>query len=183
MKATQTQTCIINGCARPHCALGACTLHYKRFAKRGSFDLPTTEDRFWAKVDKDGTGGCWLWTAGASHGYGGVRVDGRYQKAHRVAYELIVGPIPEGLELDHLCRVRNCVNPAHLEPVTHRENALRSPIMGGWHRGITHCLRGHPFDEANTYVYHTAKGGVGRACRECLAFRKRRARARAKAAQ
>src|SRR5688500_4996363 len=79
---------------------------------------------FWAKVDKTST--CWLWT-GARHplGYGHVRYGNRTSAAHRVAWELINGPIPEGLTLDHLCRVPACVRPDHLEPVTHRENVRR----------------------------------------------------------
>jgi hypothetical protein len=80
--------------------------------------------RFWAKVEK--TDGCWFWRARIiATGYGSFSLDGRKVMAHRFAYELLVGPIPEDLELDHLCRVRHCVNPAHLEPVTHRENILR----------------------------------------------------------
>ena len=83
--------------------------------------------RFWAKVDKTET--CWLWTGGQSAGYGRFGFKGRPNLgAHRFAYELLVGPIPPGLDLDHLCRVRNCVNPDHLEPVTRRENLL---LRGG----------------------------------------------------
>jgi len=99
-------------------------------------------DRFWSKVDRSGgPGSCWLWTASLVKGYGQMYVatpDGRFgvRSAHRLAYELTHGPAAEGLELDHLCRVRRCVNPAHLEPVLHRENMERSPIVGrnrsGW---------------------------------------------------
>lgn len=85
---------------------------------------------------------------------------------HRVVYEILVGPIPEGLELDHLCRVRNCYNPAHLEPVTHAENMRRSPI-GNQYRHATECKHGHPFDEANTYVFVKADGREMRTCRAC----------------
>ena len=81
-------------------------------------------ERFWEKVDKTAT--CWLWRASIrNHGYGRIKVNGRAEQAHRVAYELLVGPIPEGLTLDHLCRVRLCVNPAHLEPVTQKVNIRR----------------------------------------------------------
>jgi HNH endonuclease len=84
------------------------------------------ELRFFRKVQYDGETGCWLWQ-GALHsaGYGFLSVGGRNQLAHRVAYRLFVGPIPDGLELDHLCRVKHCVNPAHLEPVTTAENLRR----------------------------------------------------------
>lgn len=91
--------------------------------------------------------GCWLWqgsTDGDGYGYAwdGVRV----VRAHRLAYESFVAPIPEGLELDHLCRIRGCVNPGHLEPVTHAENDRRRGAA------VTHCSRGHEFTEQNTYV-------------------------------
>ena len=80
--------------------------------------------RFWSKVEKTPT--CWLWRGGLhGHGYGQVRWDGRRQKAHRVSYQMFNGPIPDGLELDHLCRTRACVRPDHLEAVTHRTNCLR----------------------------------------------------------
>ncbi len=135
------------------------------------------EDRFWAKVDKTET--CWLWTGSLNQqGYGqvAVRVAGRQTsaRAHRFAHELLVGPIPDGLELDHLCRVRNCVNPAHLEPVTHAENLRRSPTafrrLGDRQRAKTHCPQGHPYDEANTARY---------GCRRyCIACRNKRNRAR-----
>ena len=85
-------------------------------------------ERFWSRVNKTDT--CWLWTGAlGTGGYATIRLPGSRQqlRAHRWAYEYFVGPIPEGLTLDHLCRVRHCVNPAHLEPVTMRENLLRSP--------------------------------------------------------
>jgi hypothetical protein len=109
--------------------------------------------------------GCWIWTGSIRpNGYGqiAVDVDGRRlpRQVHRVAYELFVGPIPDGLDLDHLCRNRACFNPAHLEPVTRRENARRGI------KGIltTHCPKGHPYDEANTYVRPNGHRGC-RACR------------------
>jgi hypothetical protein len=88
----------------------------------------TPELRFWSKVDK--TDSCWLWT-GALHdlGYARFSVGGLRVYVHRYSYELANGQIPEGLTIDHLCRVRHCVNPDHLEAVTHRENLRRSPIQ------------------------------------------------------
>jgi hypothetical protein len=115
-------------------------------------------ERIWAKIER--WNGHWLWIAGRhANGYGGIKVNGRYLKAHRVVYELLVGPIPDGLELDHLCRVRFCVNPSHLEPVTHLENVRRSPIGNG---AKTHCPQGHLYDEANTY-----RRRGRRECRTC----------------
>lgn len=127
-------------------------------------DTVPPDVRFWRYVNKTDT--CWLWTGSASRGYGAFTVSvGRTGvSAYRYAYELLVGPIPNGLELDHLCRVRQCVNPAHLEPVTHRENLMRGATIIAKHAAQTHCLHGHPFDEANTY---TKRGA--RECRACRA--------------
>lgn len=121
-------------------------------------------ERFWNKVDLTAPNGCWMWTAAIDrHGYGKFWLGGRTVRAHRFSYESLVGPIPGGLELDHLCRVRACVNPTHLEPVTHRENTLRGDTLTARHAAKTHCLRGHPYDEANTYVTPDGR----RNCRAC----------------
>lgn len=97
------------------------------------------EARFWARVDKDSPapdyaphlGACWIWRGSISGGYGMVGWYNKVRGAHRVAYEMLVGPIPEGLHLDHLCRVTACVNPAHLEPVTRGENVHRGNVAKG----------------------------------------------------
>ena len=92
--------------------------------------------RFWAKVNVQPTG-CWLWTGAQVKGYGRLRFGGRVQPAHRVAYEMMVGPIPSGLTLDHLCHVKACVRPSHLEPVTQAENlhrARRDGLCAGKYR-------------------------------------------------
>ena len=128
----------------------------------------TIAERFWAKVDLAGPNGCWLWTAGKdSHGYGvfqvGSLTDGtrRSERAHRWAYEALVDPIPDGLQLDHLCRTPGCVNPDHLEAVTNKENQRRGL------RGIlyTHCKHGHEMTALNTY--HRREGWRG--CLVCRA--------------
>jgi hypothetical protein len=82
---------------------------------------PTVEERFWGKVDKSSD--CWIWTACRTpKGYGHFRANGKQVQVHRWSYQLHYGPIPEGLEIDHICRVRACVNPSHLRAVTHQEN-------------------------------------------------------------
>ena len=101
-------------------------------------------DRFWARVVKGD--GCWLWSGATNdHGYGQLHRDRRTVYAHRFSYELAVGPIPAGLQIDHLCRNRSCVRPHHLEPVTSAVNTRR-----GEPANRTHCPLGHPYDEANT---------------------------------
>lgn len=126
-------------------------------------------DRFWSKVDA--TGPCWEWTAArlSSGGYGAFRLNGKTQRAHRVAWELLVGPIPEGLVLDHLCRNPVCVNPDHLQPVTDRVNVVeRGHTIMARKARQTHCLRGHPLTEDNIYRY-----GSSRECKECHAIRRK----------
>lgn len=88
--------------------------------------------------------GCFLWLGYSVSGYGVLRVDGRMVGAHRIAYELANGPIPDGMVIDHLCRVRCCVNPAHMEVVTRGENVLRGIGTAATNARKTHCKRGHP---------------------------------------
>lgn len=108
--------------------------------------------------------GCWLWTGvTVRHGYGIIQRDGKYHCAHRYVYEYERGPIPEGLTLDHLCRVRSCVNPAHLEPVDLRTNTLRGEGITAQNARKTECPRGH------SYSWTTdGKGGRRRYCYPCL---------------
>ena len=110
--------------------------------------------------------GCWLWTASLRlNGYGQMQWDGKNHGAHRLVYELLVGPIPPGLEVDHLCRVRSCVNPDHMEPVTHQENSARG-LRGRLSTPKTHCPRNHPYSRENLYVHPTSGAPVCRACKK-----------------
>jgi HNH endonuclease len=128
-------------------------------------------ERFWTKVDRHGPNDCWPWRAKTTaNGYGLFWADDRFVMAHRFVYELLIGPIPDGLQLDHLCRTRSCVNPSHLEPVTSRENTIRgdSPTLTSERRREqTHCIHGHLLDEANTYVAGRGDGYERRGCRTC----------------
>lgn len=120
-------------------------------------------ERLWSKVDRRSTDECWLWTASTAGaaGYGRLWRNGKAVRAHRLVYELLVGPIPAGLELDHLCRNRPCVNPAHLEPVSGAENLRRGEGFGGTNARKTHCPRGHE------YTRLIERTGPRRRCRTC----------------
>jgi hypothetical protein len=112
-----------------------------------------------AKIDRVESG-CWEWTGAVNaNGYGIVAVHRKTEGAHRVVYEILAGSIPAGLHIDHLCRNRRCVNPAHLEPVTQAENNRRAMR--------THCLRGHEFTPENTYRPPRTSRAPERFCRQC----------------
>ena len=129
-------------------------------------------DRIFEKVRKTGSG-CWLWTGATDgNGYGRIflrRNDGKatYESVHRLMYMLFRGPIPEGTEPDHTCRVRACVNPGHLEAVTHKVNVLRGVGIASHNAAKTHCVRGHSLDGAKIY-----RGR--RVCVECDKLRMQR---------
>lgn len=168
-------TCSIEGCNNPLKTRGWCNTHYNRWHKYGdpgeAFVPRTFTERMWAKFQRD-ENGCWLWTGCImATGYGQVNLGGRsagLSVAHRAMYELIVGPVPPGLDLDHLCRVRHCVNPSHLEPVTRRVNLLRGETVTAANAAKTHCPQGHAYDEANTIRYEGK-----RQCRICGNDRRR----------
>lgn len=141
------------------------------------------DDRFWAKVDRLASSpwwehnGCWPWIGSIdTTGYGGFWNGSKLARAHRWSYERFVGPIPEGLHIDHLCRNHRCVNPAHLEPVTNRENALRGMSRNAQNARKTHCQKGHPFSGENLQI--NCNGN--RVCRQCQStyHKERRARLR-----
>lgn len=136
-----------------------------------------SEERLWSRIKIGTADECWPWTAGKSGGYGRLRVDGRSRLAHVLVYELKVGPVPDGMEVDHICHnntdcVDNstcphkaCCNPGHLEAVTHRENSQRG--NDGRHNAIkTHCHRDHEYTAENTQLISN-RGQLERRCKTC----------------
>lgn len=181
------RTCTVEGCGNPHEARGWCNKHYTRWRKYGDADkvvdpasvrwqdTTPAEQRFWAKVDKDGRvapahsylGPCWNRTGTLNtSGYGVFFVDGKNRQAHRWVYESFVGPIPDGFEPDHLCRNRSCVNTAHLEVVTKAENILRGDGLPARNARKTHCDHGHEFTAENTRILASGH-------RDCITCRRR----------
>ena len=122
--------------------------------------MKTLHERFWEKVEK--TESCWLWKAHTRNGYGRFRIGALKVSAHVWAWEQENGRVPEGLELDHLCGVTNCVFYSHLEAVTHRENTLRGNGIMAKQARRTYCQAGHEFTDNNTYRYKEH-----RTCRTC----------------
>jgi hypothetical protein len=135
-------------------------------------------DRFWSKVSGGDVDTCWLWTGAIqTNGYGSFGTgNNRSVLAHRYSYESMRSEIPAGLQIDHLCRVRQCVNPWHLEPVTGRVNILRSTNFSAVNARLEACRRGHAFTEENTFIRQNR-----RHCRICTRERNRLWRARQKA--
>lgn len=139
---------------------------------------------FWDRCIPEPNTGCWLWLGRMAGGYGcfliGSRTDGsrRSARAHRVAYEALVGPVPPGLELDHRrCSTPSCVNPQHLEAVTHQVNVLRGRSPAAHFASVTHCPRGHAYDVNNTRYAARANGRQARVCRQCENANRRAQRA------
>lgn len=171
------RTCSIEDCGRPVFARGWCNRHYNRWRSHGdpltTLRRPPVERpridpavRFWPKVEKTET--CWLWTGALfiTSGYGQFSHESRSVLAHRWAYEDAYGPIPDDLQIDHLCRVRHCVNPAHLEAVTAQVNNLRSEAPSAYNARKTHCPVGHPYS-----VYGRVTKSGQRECGPCRAAR------------
>ena len=181
-----TPTCTVGGCDRKHEARGYCNPHYQRWYKYGDalHSFPTVEERFWARVDRTaGPDGCWPWL-GSLHSSGrtGYGWTGK-ELAHRQAFVYTHGRIEVGRELDHVCHTREalagncaggacahrlCVNPAHLELTSHRENALRGMSPGAITYRNNVCRRGHRMEGANVYV--VPRTGARR-CLACVALR------------
>lgn len=173
--------CSVDGCERTHHSYGMCAAHAQR-AREGrplggpiKVTRPAFEDRYVVV-----SSGCWEWQGWLNEsGYGWHRK----QYAHRFSYERHIGPIPDGLVLDHLCRNPRCVNPEHLEPVTNRVNTLRGVAPAANAVRTNRCKRGHEFTPENTRFHTVGKGYTARECRTCKreADRKRRARRKASA--
>jgi hypothetical protein len=140
---------------------------------------PRMHDVFWQSVIPEPMGGCWLWTGPVNHDYGKTTLHQRHTSSHRKAWLVLVGEIPDGVQLDHLCKNTRCCNPAHLEVVTPRENQIRSDSFAGVNARKTHCVRGHELTGDNLFFN---KGGKERQCRTCHnargAANKKRTRAR-----
>lgn len=180
----QNTTCRIGRCKRPAIVNHFCDEHqhtcepqdklFKNFMGRCKvcgrvMAVLTPAERFWKFVNK--TDSCWLWvgTKILPNGYGQFRSDtSNYHYVHRFSYQLAHGEIPKNLTVDHLCRVRHCVNPAHLEAVTHRINTLRGINPAAANARKTHCKRGHEFTAENTRI--TSQNS--RLCRECERLRR-----------
>lgn len=195
----RTTTCTSCGETGPHRGHGYCFTCYARWVYHGRpadgpplpYSAPRKprteakqrtpvdyEARFWAKVEK--TDGCWLWKRPSSRdGYGRYAVAGRVVGVHRFAYEICVGPIPDGLVIDHVCHNedpncaggpdcphRKCVNPAHLAAVTPGENALSGKSLWAVNARKTHCPKGHPYTTENTVIREIG-GTSHRFCRAC----------------
>lgn len=165
------KVCSIEGCEKVSRARGWCNMHYLRWRAHGDPNVVlekkitggyTAAERFYDSISEDD--GCWNWGGTVmKNGYGYLHVSGKNVRAHRWSYEHHVGPIPDGLVIDHLCRNKLCVNPEHLEPVTPGENVRRGL------RGIlrTHCAQGHEMTEENTYMASKVGGYTQRVCRTC----------------
>lgn len=176
--------CALDYCHRPMSARGWCKKHYECWRRHGDPEggsriVGDVEGNFWRKVSAPDARGCWPWTGAISGtGYGLFSPPAtRGVAAHRYSYELLIGVIPDGLTIDHLCFNRICCNPAHMEPVTRGENARRGQVNRLRRNGRarpdlterTHCKNGHEFTAENT-----RRVGNARHCRECQRERSER---------
>lgn len=179
--------CLEAECTLPVRARGLCNTHYYYNRRHGTLPPIVAVDRvarFWARVDRSGGGSaCWPWTAAINgNGYGSTAWKGRICTPHRIAYELLVGPIPDGMDLDHLCHTRDqfcrggktcphrrCANPAHLEPVPGLVNVMRGRSPHAEAARQTHCAQGHEFTPENTRIYPSRKQRVCLTCKRSAA--------------
>lgn len=163
------RTCAVPDCDSPSRALGLCNRHYKRLRRTGSVDLRSAEERFFSHVTED-SAGCWIFDCLDTKGYGQFGDQGVNHHAHRWSFEFLIADIPDGLTLDHLCRVTACVNPWHTDPVPGRVNILRGESPSAVNARRTQCVNGHPFTSENTYLTPDGR----RQCRACIRHRSRR---------
>jgi hypothetical protein len=178
-------SCAVN--TRPVLATSPCIRGARAMVTRNtSIDhaaFASAAQRFWSKVVcvDSASDTCWHWLAHKKNGYGTIKIGGRWFSAHRAAWILTYGDIDPTLTIDHLCRNRACVNPAHLEQVTMRVNTLRGMTFSGINSRKTHCPKGHPYSESNTKLTNKHARGtvVSRACRTCQNEQRRTERARA----
>jgi len=161
----ERRECNVEDCRAPRDSRGLCKRHAER-ARRGrpvEVEPPSVADRLKGKCALD-SNGCWVWSGQVGNsGYGKYSSTGL---AHRVSYETFVGPIPDGLTIDHLCLNKMCINPAHLEPVTSAENARRRDVHHGIGSAKTHCPQGHEYSLENT-----RHSNGRRHCRACARIR------------
>lgn len=189
VRSSRGGECTRDDCHEPHRSNGLCAIHYERKWRTGSTELTKPPvnpwshfrknvdplDRLMARVDMVESG-CWEWLGSLNPGgYGQMYLYGKTIGAHRASFILHRGEIPKGLDLDHLCRNRKCVNPDHLDPVTRSEN-LRRGDTGKWSRAKTRCDQGHAYDDENTYIDPRGYRGC-RICRSEANTRHRRKRA------
>lgn len=170
-----TRACSIAGCGNVRRARGLCSTHWNRWRRHGDPNKTIhiqgdDTARFLSHVTSSSDSGCWEWTGSRNWcGYGGFKTTSSHTGAHRWSYEKWIGPIEDGLTIDHLCRNRACVNPAHMEQVTMRENVLRGDTFAARNHNKTHCIAGHEFSAGNTYRRKSRPNQ--RQCRECNRLR------------
>jgi len=138
---------------------------------------PKAMERFWKKVEKGPADSCWIWSGTkTTRGYGQFSIKGTSIRAHRLAYEATLGPIPDGFDLHHRCINKLCVNPAHMGVIPHQEHVKEANSAGGIHGAKTHCPKGHPYSGGNLII--TKQGE--RLCRKCRSEILKRSRNKAK---
>jgi hypothetical protein len=166
----EQSTCSVWGCGRSVRCKQRCRRHYDQWLRatpQEQRQAPTLRERILAKVVID-ENGCWIWQGHIGpKGYGQVRGLGGTRPAHQSAYEQWKGPLPKGTEPDHLCKVRSCVNPDHLEAVSHHENLHRGDTLTARNAAKTHCPQRHPYAGDNLIIRICRNGTLGRVCRTC----------------